>query len=679
MEYLLKPNVHLDAQGEKQAQVLSRELKLDPALSSILVSRGVRTKEEAQRFLRPQAADLLDPYLFRDMKKAVSLIGNAAAAGGKIWIHGDYDADGTSAAALLQRVLQQMGADVQCYIPSRTGHGYGLAMETVEEMAGAALLITVDCGTSSVNEIARAKELGIRTIVADHHEPPALLPEPDAMLNPKVPDETFPFRELCGAGVALKLAQALIGEKALDYVDLAAFGTVADVVPLLGENRIIVSLGLEKFNRSPNPGLGALYAPVREKRGALTAEGISFQLAPCVNAAGRMSSARLALDLMVEDRPGAARIIATTLSKLNADRQVRQKQIIQEVDSRLTSLETLPNFIVLYSPTWETGLVGVAASSVCERYQRPALLLGAQGGSLVGSVRSTSDVDAYAALRSVEALLVRFGGHAGACGLTVDEENLPELEKALNAFASDRPAAGRPEAVYDLEEAPPVDVELVRALEKLEPCGYGNPRPLALVRNAKVEDVRAYSGGEHAGFRIRGSKGAMEAVKFRTAPDMLPDRADFIGTLGLKTYRGQESVQMIVSQVSVEDEDDTIFTELARRVCQPALPEDPWLFFADKKRLGLIYSALREVTGRQGPKRWRGLYRGALRFVPGLRREEFVFAVCVFTQLKLLGGTKDARIHVIASAPRRSLDESEIYRKFEVTSHGSQSKDSEYQ
>lgn len=666
MEYILKPNVHLEPDEKELSRELASAFTLEPVVSEILVARGVRTPEEARRFLSPQPEDLPDPFLFRDMKKAVSLIGNTVSSGGRIWIHGDYDADGTSAAAILYRVLRRVGADVSCHVPSRTAHGYGLAMETVEGMAGAKLLITVDCGITCVNEVKRARELGIRTIITDHHTPPVFLPEADAILNPKVEGETYPYQELCGAGVAFKLAQALIGERAFDLIDLAAFGTVADVVPLTGENRGIVALGLEKFSRDPNPGLAALYAPYREKRGPLTAEGISFQLAPAVNAAGRMSSARLALDLLIEDRTGSANIIAVTLNKLNADRQARQKEISAEVERRLASLPDLPDFIVLASPSWETGLVGVAASSVCERYNRPVLLLGAQGGNYVGSARSTEDLNVYDALKSAAALLVKFGGHAGAAGLTVEEENIPALTEALCAYAARRRSpAGRPQAAYDLETAVPVSPDLVQALDVLEPCGCGNPRPRVLIRQADIADVRPLGGGAHAAFGLYGRAGRVDAVKFRTPPEDIPPHADVIGTLGINSYRGEDKVQLVVDVLSTDGTDDAIFAELARYVCQAGTPEEAWRFRRDKKRLGLIYSAIRSVTERRGPQSWRLLYEASRRLVPHLDREEFVYAVCVFTQLKLLGGTKDARIHVIASAPKRSLEESSIYRKFE--------------
>lgn len=678
MEYLLKPNVHLNGEQKERAARLASEFAVTPAVGELLVARGVDTPEAARRFLRPEAEDLWDPFLFRDMSKAVSLIGNTIAGGSRIWIHGDYDADGTSGTAILQRVLRSLGADVVCHIPSRTGHGYGVAMETVEEMAGAALLLTVDCGITSVHEVARARELGMRVIVTDHHTPPALLPEADAILNPKVEDETYPFRDLCGAGVAFKLAQALLGERALPLIDLAAFGTVADVMPLTGENRTIVALGLEKFNRDPNPGLAAVYAPHRERRGPLTAEGISFLLAPCVNAAGRMSSARLALDLMTEDRTGSVNIIAKTLSRLNADRQARQKEIVAEAGRRLAAMERLPDFIVLHDRTWETGLVGVAAGVVCETFGRPALLLGAQGDAFVGSARGTADFNVYEALASAAALLQRYGGHAGAAGLTVEEANIPALSEALCTYAAAHAApAGRPETDYDLEWALPITPEQVEALDVLEPCGFGNPRPRLLVRQAHIGDVHGLGGGEHAGFSLYTKSGRLDAVRFRTDPGSLPAQADVVGTLGLNRFGGQEKVQLIADIVSVDEADDAVFTEIARYICAAGYPAEAWRYRAGKKRLGHIYSALVRLTER-GPRSWRELYRGAGRLLPGLRREEFVYAVCVFTQLKLLAGAKNAKIQVIPSAPKRSLEESGIYRKFEGADDGSQREDSQH-
>lgn len=677
MEYLLKPTVHLDEAQRRQSEQIAAAHSLDRSVSDLLVARGINSGEEARRFLKPEQADLLDPFLFRDMETAVSLIRETIAAGGKIWIHGDYDADGTSAAALLQRALRRMGAVVECKIPDRTDHGYGLALDTVEGMAGAAMLITVDCGITSVHEISRARELGLKTIVTDHHTPPELLPEPDALLNPKAEGETYPFADLCGAGIAFKLAQALIGEEALELLDLAAFGTVADVVPLVGENRTLVALGLEKFNRDPNPGLDALYAPHRERRGPLTADGIAFQLAPSVNAAGRMASARLALELMTVDQRGAAAIVAATLQKLNEERQRRQREIAAEVQSRLAAMETLPDFIVLSDPAWETGLVGVAASTVCERYGRPALLLGGHKGQFCGSCRSTEDVNVYEALKSAEALLVKFGGHAAAAGLTVEAENIQPLEAALNAFAAGKIRAGGPtEAEYDLEVTLPVEIGLISELDVLEPCGCGNPHPRILLRQADISDVRALAGGEHAAFSLHTAGGRLDAVQFRQAAEDVPPQADVIGTLGINSFRGNDAVQMIVETLSVEDQDDALFSRLAHSVCQPKLPADAWNFRCGKPRLGLIYSAVKQLTERRGPLSWRQLYRGGRRLIPDLSPQQLVFAVCVFTQLKLLAGTKDAKITTIASSSRRRLEDSPIFCRFEEPDDGSESQDS---
>lgn len=662
MEYILKPKVHLSDEEKAAAGALGGRLSLDGRLTEILYARGINTAEKIERFLAPSVSDLLDPFAFRDMEKAAALIRQAIENGERIWIHGDYDADGTSGAALLWRTLRHMGAAVSCFIPDRGEHGYGLTEEVIRSFRGSGLLITVDCGTAGVKEIALARSLGMKTIVTDHHTCPEELPAADALLNPKAPGETYPFRELCGAGVAFKLSQALIGEEALQYADLAAFGTIADLVPLREENRTIASLGLRRLNEDPNPGLLALSRELG--LGRIDAETVAFRLAPCINAAGRMASAVLAFNLLAEDAAGSAGVLAKALSRLNSQRQARQKEITEEVEKRIASMEEIPAAIVLWDAAWETGLVGLAAGHVAEKYGRPAVLLGERDGVFVGSARGVPEFDVYAALESLRPLFVKFGGHTGAAGLTIEETNLEKLQAGLCEYAGTHlKGPGRESTEYDMEISLPADPALLEMFSRLEPCGQENPQPRVLVRRARLRSLRGMGGGRHAGFQLHRGQGALEAVMFRTAPEEIPAQADVVGTLRKDPYH-DGAPQMIVSAISEEEETDALFVELAREVCADDAPAEPWRFFRKKPRMGVLYSAISAQTEAEGPQSWRRLYHGICRRVPDAVPEEIVFAVCVFTQLKLLEGAKDGKIKVIRGGPKRDLSGSSIYRKF---------------
>ena len=466
-------------------------------LGALLRVRGIDTAEKADRFLNPSLSGLCDPFLLEGMETAVRLIRGAIGAGKRIMIFGDYDADGVCATSILLETLTEEGAQVSFRIPSRQSDGYGLNESAVREIAGkASLLVTVDCGISNHAEVALAKSLGMTVIVTDHHQLPEQLPEADAVLNPLLGNYPCPF--LCGAGVALKISQALQGLPGVEKrLDLAAIATVADVVPLLEENRIIVREGMKRVGASARPGLRALL----ECSGTtppLQADDLAFRLGPRLNAAGRLGDASLAVRLLLTGIPEKAYAAARQLEEMNRRRQGMEREITTEALRRITEDPAFADDRVLIAAGegWNPGLVGLAAGKICEKYYRPVIVLSIpeDGGPAVGSCRSIPGVHIFEALRECEDLLVKYGGHAQAAGLSVVPENIPALREKLNRVIRERCDEGvfirRLE--YDLEiPFRNWTPETLAELELLEPTGCGNPPPVFLLSGASVQSMRA--------------------------------------------------------------------------------------------------------------------------------------------------------------------------------------------
>ena len=420
--------------------------------SSLLRARGITTGEEARRFLNPSLSDLHDPFLLPGMEKTVALLREAIATGDTIMVYGDYDADGVCAASILMETLHEEGASLAYRIPSRHTEGYGLNAEAVREIAQKArILITVDCGVSNVEEVALAKQLGLTVIVTDHHQPPEILPEADVVMDPLLGGYPFPY--LCGAGVALKICQALQGMAGVERcLDLAALATVADIVPLQGENRVIVHEGLPRIAGSKRPGLKALLSSAGLSL-PLTADDIAFRLAPRINAAGRLGDAKLGVHLLLTPDPAKAEHIASLLEEANRTRQSLEREMTASALTQL-SLETLAasHVILVSGEGWNPGLIGLTAGRLCERFHRPAIALSIRGDTAVGSCRSIPGVHIYRILSACADLLEHFGGHEQAAGLTVKTENIPLLQARLEEIiASSAPEeCFLPSMEYDL-------------------------------------------------------------------------------------------------------------------------------------------------------------------------------------------------------------------------------------
>ncbi len=455
-------------------------------MPGLLSARGVSTEADARRFLHPALDQLRSPLALHQMAEARDLLIKARDQGKKAAIYGDYDVDGVCASAILWEALGMLGMERTVYIPDRHREGYGLNTPAVESLAQTCqVLITVDCGIASVSEVRRAVELGMDVIVTDHHRHGEELPRACAVVSPLLGDYPFPF--LCGAGVAWKLAMALVGDKATPLMEIAALATVADMVPLTGENRVIAALGLEKLKDTQRPGLRA----VMERagiHGGVSSEQVAFQIAPRMNACGRLASARIALDMLLTRDGVQAEELALKMEKLNQERKDQEALVLADALDQVKRMDlVVQKAIVVQGEKWNSGVVGLAAGKVAEKYAYPTVALAQEGEMCVGSARSAGEIDIYRALSQCAGLFERFGGHKQAAGLTIRAENVPAFREALSRAVSEQ-TGGRPvipQVLCDGEmRLSDVTVETVQWLQKLEPFGVGNPAPRFLVRDA---------------------------------------------------------------------------------------------------------------------------------------------------------------------------------------------------
>ncbi|MBQ8374423.1 MAG: single-stranded-DNA-specific exonuclease RecJ [Clostridia bacterium] len=455
---------------------LAREVGLTENVTRILYARGVDTAEKINRFMYPTKDNFLSPFLMKGMKEAVAMIEEARDYGKTVAVFGDYDADGVCASAIMYHALKAYGIEPHIYIPERSD-GYGLSMEAVDrifEDCNPELFITVDCGISCAKEAQYIYELGSDVIVTDHHELPEVLPD-CVIINPKLEDD-YPYDNLCGAGVAFKLACALLGEKAYEYLDFATLATVADSVPLLGENRDIVTEGLKMFNRSVRPCfselIGRSYDPI-------SAQTLAFTLAPRINAAGRMGDARAALQLFTTENPAEIYDLSVKLCAYNTERQKYCDELYISAKNKLKEKGAYGNVIMLSDESWNTGFIGIVAARIAEEYNRPTLLFVHHGDMLKGSARSIENINIFSALKSCSHLIEEFGGHAQAAGINIRTENFEALEEALNeTIAKSHDAEDFEQRLYVSEEiTAPFPEKFAREIMMMEPYGVGHRRP----------------------------------------------------------------------------------------------------------------------------------------------------------------------------------------------------------
>lgn len=522
-----------DAQTEAAAAALAAALSLPLPLCRLLVQRGHGSDGEARTFLRPRLDQLLDPFLLTDMDRAVERIGRALDAGETILVHGDYDVDGICAAALYARVLRRLGGRVEVFVPHRLEDGYDLGEGGVRRAVevGAGLILTGDCGIVAHEAVAAAAAAGIDVVVTDHHTPGATLPPAVAVVNPARLDGGYPKAVLAGTGVAFKVCEALVRRRGVDdswlwyHLDLVALATVADLVPLTGENRVLTRLGLRILRETGSAGLDALLREAQlGGREELSAGQVSHVLAPRLNAVGRIDDAALGARLLLSDDTAEAEFIAARLGELNRERQDLDRATLKEA---LALLEqdydpAADRVVVLAGEGWHPGVIGIVASRVVERIHRPAVLIALNGasGRARGSARSIRGFHLYEALAACAEHLGRFGGHRAAAGLDIEPSRIPAFRRALNAHAHAvlRPEDLVPELVVDLEvPIPEATAELHRYMRYLGPFGVGNPTPVFLARGVGVHGYPRVVGRDHLRIDLVQGGVRLEAIGFRMA------------------------------------------------------------------------------------------------------------------------------------------------------------------
>ena len=544
-------------QQKRQIPPELASLGLPERLLELLLDREIDTPEKIERYLHPKREDLLDPMLMQDMDKAVNVIRDAIEKHEEITVFGDYDVDGVTATAILLTYLRKQGAQVGFYIPDRHGEGYGLNIAAIEQIAThSKLLITVDCGITCAAEVARAKELGMRVIVTDHHQLGPQIPECEAVLNPLLGH--YPFRRLCGAGVAFKLVQAMGGTEAIEPLwELAALATIADIVPLMDENRVIVYYGLAAMAATQRPGLIALMESAGVDMQKVSSSDVAFRMAPRINAGGRLALASRGVQLLTTRRMDTAREIAEELNQDNIRRRELEIEIFQQADEMTRQQIDFMNerAIVVCGEGWNPGVIGLAASRLVEKYKWPTILLSRDGDICVGSARSIPGVNIHEAMSTCRDLFIRFGGHAQAAGLTIEAKNVPEFKRRLSEAIREQaaPEAFIPTEEYDLElELSEMTEAFVDAFSAMQPTGFGNPAPVFCVRGVHTTDVRTIGkDGAHLRMRLAQGSDMRSAIGFRMGDRAanLPEVIEAIITLSINVWQDKRSVQCELRQM----------------------------------------------------------------------------------------------------------------------------------
>jgi single-stranded-DNA-specific exonuclease len=542
----------------QEVEALAEALSISETTASVLVRRGYGDPEKARAFL---AAELCshDPFQLGDMAEACAAIRAAIQDGRRICVHGDYDVDGICATALAVLVLRHAGADVVWHLPSRFEEGYGLAGQTLERLAdeGCGLVLTVDCGITAVAEIAQAKTRGLHVVVTDHHRPGDELPEcPLVVTRPSA----YPFPELCGTGVVYKLGQALVGDEALrEHLDLVGLATIADVVPLVDENRGLAAGGLLRLVRTTKPGLAALMRSASVDPATVDSGAVGFRLAPRINAAGRLGHPGVALDLLLTDDPDEANELAARLDSLNRDRQAVEDRILRDA---VRQVESWPEAVrrrrayVVWGEDWHLGVIGIVASRLVDRFHRPVVLVAGAEEEWKGSGRSLPAFDLHAALGACAAHLERFGGHRAAAGLSIRPENLDAFADAFAAHAADvltdddlRPVV-HVDAVVRGDE---LTLDLCEELERLAPFGLGNPGVTLLAPAAELSELGAVGEGKHLRLAVTANGVRSGAIAFGQGALLdrfrIPGRRDVAFRLCANRWNGSVSPQLVVKRI----------------------------------------------------------------------------------------------------------------------------------
>jgi len=475
----------------KAAEELGTKLAISPALAGILLRRGISTESAAKRFFRPQLSDLNNPFLMKDMDVAVDRLNDAMGRKERIMVYGDYDVDGCTAVALVYKFLQQFYSNIDYYIPDRYDEGYGVSYKGIDyaNQTGVKLIIILDCGIKALDEIAYAKSLGIDFIICDHHVPDEEMPPAVAILNPKRADDTYPFKHLCGCGVGFKLMQAFAKNNGIPFsrliplLDLCAVSIAADIVPVVDENRILAYHGLKQLNLNPNIGLKAIIDICGLNGRTLSMSDIVFKIGPRINASGRMEKGRESVDLLVEKDFSKALSAAKHINEYNEQRKDIDKQMTEEANQIVARIESQKRHssIVLYDENWKKGVIGIVASRLTEIYFRPTIVITRENEFATGSARSVTGFDVYSAIKSCRDLLINFGGHTYAAGLTLKWADVPEFRRRFQKYVDEHIRPEQTEAILDIDamiDFKDITRKLHSDLKKFGPFGPKNPKPL---------------------------------------------------------------------------------------------------------------------------------------------------------------------------------------------------------
>ena len=545
----------------EKVEELVKKRHITNLLASILVNRGIIDGEKINVFLNPTRKDFYNPFLMPDMEIAVKRIVKAIENKEKIMIYGDYDADGITSITVLKKYLNEIGLKTGEYIPNRLNEGYGLNKDAISKIYndGYKLMITVDCGISGLEEVDYANSLGMEIIITDHHEPAEKLPEAIAVIDAKRKDNKYPFNQLAGVGVVFKLIQAISTELKLEekeylkYLDLVCIGTISDIVPLVDENRVIAKLGLKLIEKTKNIGLKTLLniADLRK----IDSTAISFGVAPRINACGRMGFQEEALQLFLTEDSGEATKIDKRLVQCNQERQAKEKQIFEEVIEKIEKDNKDKKCIVLAEENWHHGIIGIVASKITEIYYKPSILICLEGDKGKGSGRSIPGFDLYTALTKCSDYIEKFGGHSMAIGITIKKENFEKLKEAIEKYAQESNISDiMPIINIDKEiNLKNINIEEVKSLELLEPFGEGNKMPLFLLRNLKIDSIRALSGGKHLKLTLKQDNNIVDAIGFNmgdlSKEYLLGDKVDVVGTIEINSFGNKENIQINLKDI----------------------------------------------------------------------------------------------------------------------------------
>ncbi len=598
---------------KEKASQLAAACSLDPFAALLLVSRGITEKAQVDSFFEQETA-LCDPFLLRDMDKAVRRIELAVENGEKIAVYGDYDADGVTASSLLFLFLEMLGADVVCYIPDRETEGYGLNMNAIQTLFedGVRLIVTVDNGVSALKEAERINELGMDLVVTDHHKVGSVLPKAVAVVDPHREDDDCEFEDWAGVGVAFKLVCALSGGESEDilesFADLIAIGTIADVVPLTGENREIVRRGLQKINFGENPGVKALREISSTSDRVLSANGVAFSIVPRINAIGRTERADKAFELLISQDDERAHEIACEIDVANSRRQELEQQIMLEVERKIESDPSMAfdRVLVFDGEGWHGGVIGIVAARFVDRYLRPCIVITGDGVCAKGSGRSIEGFSLYDAINSVSDLLTHFGGHPLAAGFGIASKDIPEFRRRINEYAK---TVQMPfvQTRLDCRLKPQfISAELLPVIDSLEPFGAGNPQPIFGLFDMTIASIQPLKGGKHIRLNLTKDNANISALKFSTPFDTFPyrrgDCVDLAVRLEKNEYMGQTKVSVYIKDIRMAKTDDETYLRSVRlyekiRRGESIKPEHASLARVERSFVAKVYRYIKNEGG----------------------------------------------------------------------------------